>query len=94
MLTGPTVIKTGGTGAVSFGLNTLALGSEVSFVGTSGPPDFDPATGIRRSVGSLYCLNYTNGDPGSVNLVLDTLRYDVGSELLVPAANPFCFGNF
>ena len=59
-----------------------------TFVGTMGPPTFDPATGTRQAKGSVYCFA-----SASNAVVYDTL-YTASGTSLVPGENPFCFPLF
>ncbi len=92
MLTGSTIIKTGGPEVVGNSFTALALGAETSFLGTMGASDFDPATGWRKSVGSIFCFNSADG--GALTVAYDTLRYNPSSKALDPGVRPFCFPSF
>ncbi len=92
MLTGSTVVKTGGPDVVGNSFTALALGAETSFLGTMGTSDFDPATGWRKSVGSLFCFNAADG--GVLTVAYDTLRYNPSSKALDPGVRSFCFPSF
>jgi hypothetical protein len=47
--------------------------SSIELDGTLGPPDFDPATGVRHDQGSVLCFQLSNG---VLSLETDVLRYD------------------
>jgi hypothetical protein len=49
-----------------------APGNRLSLYGTLGPPDFDPQTGARAGLGSVYCFQESNG---AITAIFDTLRY-------------------
>ena len=45
----------------------------IELVGTLGPPDFDPTTGTKYAVGSVFCFEEASR---MAALRVDVLRYD------------------
>lgn len=60
---------------------------KIRLLGTLGPPDFDLISGVRRSVGSVYCFAAQGG------LQSHVLVYDPESDRLVGDPSP-CFESF
>jgi hypothetical protein len=53
-----------------YALGNLSSANGIELDGAMGPPDFDPATGARRTLGSAYCLTSTG------TFVWDVMRYE------------------
>lgn len=88
MLSGQTQVLTGDPATY---FTTLSQGGNVSFLGASGPPDFDSPRGYRHSVGSLFCFGF-NSASDTAYLVYDTFRYNPDTQALdANSPNEFCF---
>jgi hypothetical protein len=71
-------------------LTTLKTGGKVTLVGTLGPPDFNAATGARRSPGSVWCVDNTTQE-----VRFDVLRLDTEAPGgLKESGDGFCYPNF
>jgi hypothetical protein len=71
--------------------SALRVADSIELYGTLGPPDFDPNTGTKYAVGSVFC--FADAARTAV-LHVDVLRYDrdlgnFGPEEVFP-----CFPNF
>lgn len=61
----------------------------VSLASTLGPPGFDPKTGVRAALGSVFCFQKS-----PVRVKLDVLRYDDQNDLLTGNFAASCFEGF
>jgi hypothetical protein len=92
LLDGPQTITTGAL-AVAKGFSAIAVDSKATFLGVSGPPNFDPIKGYRTSVGATFCLD-VSGATANASPLYDTLRYNPATSKLEPSFNPFCYLTF
>jgi len=53
-----------------YALGSLSSANGIELDGAMGPPDFDPASGARKTLGSAYCLTSTG------TLMSDVMRYE------------------
>ncbi len=63
-----------------------SISSEISLIGTMGPPDFNTSTGARRGRPTIYCID-GNGD-----YVQNAMLYDVETGTL--SGSPPCVADF
>jgi hypothetical protein len=78
-----------GPDKIPYVITTLKTGGKVSLKGTLGPPNFNPLTGARRSQGSVWCLEDSDG-----SVRFDVARLDPVMPEQLKATTDFCYPNF
>jgi hypothetical protein len=59
--------------------SALKNGDDIALNSTLGPPDFNPDTGVRPAIPSVYCFKW-DAESLMPEHALDELRYDAGSD--------------